>query len=667
MTISKMTKVIIAGSLQEYRLLLAEMQKANVIHLDNPAKLFPAEWSYFQNCNDIDYDNQTHERLIRCYQFLSEYRKSQHLINSLLYPVSIASSDDYNNTINSFDIISKIREWELLQTRIQSLKNEISQIEEEQKQIKPWRSITIQHSQIRSVHLSTFFLGGVQTAVIDHLATIASCDIEILHPISDKEAAVIIACHKIDHEKVQSELNQINFVPCHPSKNGLSCFQQYTTNRHKLSKLDDELISCQNEAKQLALLWQPLLIFLNHYDSHRRRLDATQNVLSTQKTFILAGWVDERSLPEIRAICHRFSSVEFEQVPIHEKEQPPTKLDNKWPYSIFQFITNLYDRPAYNSLNPSSFLFLFFIPFLGLTITDAGYGLVLVLVASIGIVYRKDLPILWILCFGGLFTIICGVLTGSYFADLIHRIFAPIEPPFWSWIDNLIWFDPIKEPMVFFRLVLLLGYIQILCGLSLGFYIKLRQGQVLEAVMEKLIWLLVLIFFGVILFSSNLARELTLTNRSEPLLPSLWYTVGLFGLATAALSIFTFHASKEKSFPLNLLVGGLKLFIINGLFSLLGDLLSYMRLMALGMVTIGIGMAVNTLAFMVIDLPVIGKSLALLFLIIGHTFNLVINLIGGFVHTLRLQYVEFFSKFFEGGGKEFQPLAVSHNYISITK
>ena len=242
MTISKMTKVIIAGSLQEYHALLAEIQKAKVIHLDKPTQLLQGEWSYFQRCADIDFDNQTYERLKKCYQFLGEYRRSQHLIDSLLYPVSITSSADYNNTISSFDLINKMKDWELLRSRIESIKNEIAQLEEEQKQIEPWRMITIQQNQIRSARLSTFFLGAIQQAFIDHLTTIAPCDIEILHPINDKEVSIIVACHKIDREKVRSELNRANFIPCSSPKDGHSCLQQYTSNRHKLLILNDELI-----------------------------------------------------------------------------------------------------------------------------------------------------------------------------------------------------------------------------------------------------------------------------------------------------------------------------------------------------------------------------------------------------------------------------------------
>jgi V/A-type H+/Na+-transporting ATPase subunit I len=129
--------------------------------------------------------------------------------------------------------------------------------------------------------------------------------------------------------------------------------------------------------------------------------------------------------------------------------------------------------------------------------------------------------------------------------------------------------------------------------------------------------------------------------------------------------IILFGARHEKNWGFRLFMGFLNLTIVNGLTSYLGDFLSYIRLMALGLVTAGIGVAINTIAFQLLSVPVAGILLLIIMLVFGHLFNIAISLLSGFVHTLRLHYVEFFPKFYVGGGRPFKDLKDEHKYVTI--
>ncbi|RKX66424.1 V-type ATP synthase subunit I, partial [candidate division TA06 bacterium] len=152
---------------------------------------------------------------------------------------------------------------------------------------------------------------------------------------------------------------------------------------------------------------------------------------------------------------------------------------------------------------------------------------------------------------------------------------------------------------------------------------------------------------------------------SKPLLPAGIIPTAEIIILIASVDIILFSNRHEKSWGFRIFLGILNLTIVSGLTSYLGDLLSYIRLVALGLVTAGIAVAINKIAFMALGIPVIGIVFTILILVGGHLFNIAINALGGFVHSLRLQYVEYFSKFFIGGGIPFSPLKRETKHILI--
>ena len=262
----------------------------------------------------------------------------------------------------------------------------------------------------------------------------------------------------------------------------------------------------------------------------------------------------------------------------------------------------------------------------------------------------------------GIFTVFAGASFNGWFGDLPSYLGVG---PFFEKMAIL--GDPIKSnkgSMNFFRLALLLGIIQIFFGMFIKFFDALKRKYYGIAFLDTLTWISLIGSLVILLLSSEMAVGMQLVEK--PLFPASIAAFLLPFILIPAFVIIIFGARNEKNWGFRLFMGFLNLTIVNGITAYLGDSLSYIRLMALGLVTAGIGVAVNQIAFQTLSIPVVGVIVMLVILILGHTFNLAINVLGAFVHTLRLQYVEFFQKFYVGGGRPFKAMKEEHKYVIIT-
>jgi V/A-type H+-transporting ATPase subunit I len=257
----------------------------------------------------------------------------------------------------------------------------------------------------------------------------------------------------------------------------------------------------------------------------------------------------------------------------------------------------------------------------------------------------RDLLQLFFLC--GISTIICGALAGSWFGDIINYL-----PEWFGFLkkirDSLALIDPIKDPLKFLILALGLGYIQVVTGIFVQMYKEIKAKDFFGAFLIRLPW--VIFLTSLILFVVVKGK-----NQSATILFK-WMAL------SSALIICLCEARKENNILKRFGTGLIALYGTVGYYA---DMLSYCRLLALGLATAVIANVVNQMAILSKGIPYIGFILMVLILVGGHLFNLIINSLGGFVHTSRLQFVEFFTKFFEGGGKPFIPFSQENKYTLI--
>ncbi len=391
----------------------------------------------------------------------------------------------------------------------------------------------------------------------------------------------------------------------------------------------------------------------NTQDYFRVRADK-YNVISeldhTRHVFVINGYIPEEDCDELLKMCDRIvlCYVEFGDV---DEENAPVKLKNNKFAEPAQSIVNMYSAPSHADIDPTPILAFFFYFFFGIMFSDAGYGLLMVVV--IGIVLKVFKPEknmrnnLKLFQYCGVSTIIWGLIFGSVFGDAPAAIYNAFTGGSITMEEILPWptISPQNDALTLMVLSVVFGLVHILIGMGCKFYICWKQKDYAAALFDTGLWMSMLIGFAVLALGMVTA-------------PMVIYTGA--GIAAASAVGLVLTQGRGKKGIVGKAVGGLaSLYDITGYIS---DLLSYTRLLALGLTTGVMAQVFNMLATM-LGTSVIGIIFMIAIFVVGHAVTIGLNALGSYVHTMRLQYVELFGKFYEGGGKPFEPFKLNSKYF----
>lgn len=420
--------------------------------------------------------------------------------------------------------------------------------------------------------------------------------------------------------------------------------------RKRRDALEGEIGEAEAEARERTADREALMILSDHFGERIGLGAVERNLLHTESTFLIEGWIDTLNRRHIeRGLSERFDGIElFFRRPL-EDEHPPIQLANRQLLRPFEFVTTLYGRPTYREVDPTPFLAPFFILFFAMCLTDAGYGLALSAAAAVILMKLKPSggagKLVKVLFAGGLVTAAVGLVTGGIFGIETEAL-----PAF---IRRFVFINPLQEPMTMLNIAFLMGIVHILFGMGIKMVSNFRAGLVWDAIFDDLLWILFIIALVPLGYSAILGGTI-------PPQLAAWSTRASLAIAAG---IFLTGGRKQKHIIAKFFKGITGFYDVVGYF---GDVLSYARLLALGLATSAIALAVNGIAKMVLGLPYYtGYVAALLVLVLGHGFNFAVNTLGAFVHSGRLQYLEFFSRFFAGGGKEFQPFRSERRFTVL--
>lgn len=398
----------------------------------------------------------------------------------------------------------------------------------------------------------------------------------------------------------------------------------------RLARLSEVRAQLARETESLAAHNGALKTLRDVYYIESKQYEAAARFAETESSFMLTAWVPESSQEKIQKAIERVTgSYAVEFVDPTEDEKPPTFLRNKGVIGAFETIVNMYSTPDPRGLDPTFIMMPFYACFFGLMLSDAAYGIILGILTGF-VAYKLRGKggmgaLMAVLAVSSVATFFWGGMLGGWFG------IEDIKP----WIG----FTPMSEPLKMMGLCLGLGVFQILVGMGIAMYMKIRRGHVLDALFDQGLWLVAFAGIGLIFVSRQL---------------------GLAVMIAGAAGIVLTAGRKKKSF-FGKITGGLgALYNVTGYLS---DVLSYARLFGMGLATGVIAMVFNKVAMMMWG--GVGTIFALIILIVGHVFNLGINTLGAYVHACRLQYIEFFGKFYEDGGVLFKPLDGTGKYMDF--
>ena len=353
--------------------------------------------------------------------------------------------------------------------------------------------------------------------------------------------------------------------------------------------------------------------------------------VETAQTLLLTGWVREDRTSRIEAAVSGVTEVyDLRFADPAEDEVPPTVTQNPHFLSQFETITDMFSLPKIGTLDPAPVAGIWYWIIFGMMMGDVGYGACMFVIFFLFKKIKKPTgefgKLINVLFYSSITTIIFGVLFGSYFGETWHPIM----------------FAPLDNPMGFLIFTMVIGVLHIFSGMGIKAAELIRDGKILDAIFDVFSWMILI------------------TGLPMLLLPELRTAGIIMSVLGAAIILLT--AGRDKPTIVGKITGGLLgLYDIS---SYLSDILSYSRILALSLATGVIGMVMNLLARMVAVNPV-GFIFALLIYIVGHVFNLAMSLLSAYVHDSRLQYIEFFGKFYEGGGKPFKPLALRPKHFNV--
>lgn len=656
MAIAQMEKVIIVTHRSQASDLLEALQQEGICHILNAEEAIVSQEApelITQAERPRDLENLLN-RLTKSIEFLKAFAAPQKGLASMLAPRAVIDAQSYNSVVTDEKLLKIIDQAEQTQIAIDQLNSECENLTATLNMLTPWATLETPVEEIGGLQQATCLLGLIPSQHIEQAAdqlTELGAAIQRLGTSANKRACIIVALNE-NVADVQKLLRSAEYEPV--SFEGMTGTVADLIDRHS-KKLDEKRKYLQNHydnAAELAGNLFKLQILLDHYTNILNREQTRGTAPATEQTVILEAWVKKRNYTLLEQIVSKFPASSLSKIEPAEDEDIPVEIENKKPWRPFEVITRLYGMPQRIEVDPTVFLAPFFALFFGLCLTDAGYGLIMV-VLSIYLLRKlqgdKKFAALMVIC--SLSTIICGALTGGWFGDAVQILGIP---PLLKAREAILrfGFDPAQNPQVFFRLALGIGYIQLLSGILVAFFYKLRQKRFIEAICAHLTWFVMLNCFAAYFFSTK-----------QMLVPEAYGRFFLkFAIIPAILIVLFSHNEGG-------ILGRLGMGVFN-LFSAIfyiGDILSYVRLMALGMVTAGLAVAINRFGVMASDVKYVGPILAALVLVGGHAFNIGISALGAFVHTLRLQYVEFFPKFFEGGGRLFRPFTKKYDHIYISK
>ncbi len=603
----------------------------------------------------------------------NEYQPEQKNFFQGLTPLPLlVQQDDLANAFRQTDLKTLHREAQSIEDERKRIERRVAEIETQCNELAPFEQVPYDLASVRRLSRVRVVFGTVQARGLDALT-------------NDPSAREVLLCESIDGASPRAA-SQSNAIPVSiaylpndedAARRVLAAHQFQEIQlphfdgvlRDRLTELradravcDEELEKVRARAIALAKHRRHLEVLRAHWSGVRRMAVARGATLEGRWVHVVTGYCRERDLGRVEASLR---SAVPESALIAEDPRP----DDDVPVSItlpalvrpVYLLIKMFGLPPYSSFDPSPYVILPFYLFFGICFGDVGYGLLLILLGFYlsrktksyeGVYYFSQL-----LYFAGFSTVVFGVLLGSWFGDLPDAKYLGENNLLLQAKDSLMLLDPLKDPVSMLLIALGIGICVQLYGVLLKMHGAAKSRDWAAVAFDGMLWLIALP--GLVLLIGNFLGALG----------PMFATAGKLLFLTGVVGLVLTQGRGEKGLLLKGINGLVSIYGILGSYgcaAFIGDTLSYCRLLALGLTTSIVAMCVNMIGGLVRDIDYVGPVLFIIVLVFGHLFNFIISLLGAFVHSMRLIFVELFGRFYSSASREFRPLGFNSDSCKLT-
>ena len=654
MSIVKMQKVSVIGIDDCRENLIKQLMDLEVIELtEQSANLSDEYWAKNVRVGDEQEEAAVYEaKISKAGQALDVIEKYGKLKAPLFKTRRVVSEfKAMHISENNAKIEADIDRFIEINEEIRALSDKVNKLDSDMLAVSPWKEYGLNLADEGTAY-TDITLGCISSAI-------PFADIELkIRAISelfgvrrvciDKENMYIaLVSDKSITEDVLKMLRELGFSQISFKGFNGTANEVIEASEKEKEELVNQINELKNEVKEKAVLKEEIEDYSDMMVIEMDKRKTMSKFLETKRAFFIEGWVPEPAVKKVAEILEE-NECHFEFRDPQEGENVPVLLKNPDFFSPIEAVTEMYSLPAYGSFDPTSIYALFYVCFFGMMFSDACYGLIMTIACFIilkkfnlegttykmmrGFLYCGISTFFWGVMFGGWFGNIVSVVSGLFGAEVTI-------PP--------VMFDPLDNPLTLLIISIAFGIVHIFIAMGIKSYMQIKDGHWFDALCDQGFWYMIII--GLIWWLAG-------GTIGIPTAPGMWITI-----VGAAGVLFT--AGRYKKGFGKVTGGLLGLYDVT---SYVSDILSYTRILALGLATGVIGQVVNLMG------SLLGKGIAgLIFLgivfVIGHVLNFAINVLGAFIHASRLQYVEFFGKFYEDGGDPFMPLKKNTKFIKIDK
>ncbi len=659
MAISQISKFHIFAHLSIQEPLIDKLQRLGCMEITRIE-----EGMEFKNWRNIEEDISNNGTALKlnsvkfCIDLLSSYGNDKKKgFDSLFTSKKVYHYDELVKIAEQFDYENIFVQCKSLDNELNHLKLDENRLITARQEIQKWQELELDFKEIEQRKYIDYTLGTITKKNFNNLSQdIGHQDKTAITQIIKEEKNrlyIVFITLKENFSKIEPILQKHHFEIYKYSYPFTGAPKQILkTISEQLNTITKKRLEIE---KVLAKIHQDNQLIYPLYDflSIEQEKEETKKLLKKSRDVIaIKGWIQDKDISKLRNQLNKHFEVSEINFSKPEKDEVvPIALTNHNLVKPFEIIAELYSLPDYREIDPTPILSIFYFIFFGLCLSDVGYGASMALLSYFAIKKLKlekgAIKFCKLLYYCGISGILGGILVGSWFGDILDYLPSQLVGVREFLIQRLALFQPTDNPLPLLILSLALGVVQVFTGIILKFIDNIRNDRLYDGLMDQISWLLFLT--GIILFMTK--------GMMPPFMENISWIITVIG----ALSIILTQGRTKNNILLKLGSGILALYDVTGYFS---DVLSYSRLFALSLATGIIAQMFNMLATMV-NIPYIGFLLALIVLIVGHTFNLLISGLSAFIHDARLQYVEFLTKFYQEGGIPFRPFSIKTKYVHV--